>query len=148
MLQEIEKLKEISRCCLAGEELDRHLSRWFARSLDDILSQRCSHLDEAFGLRGAPGGIPWWLEEAIRRRNAALGDLAACLPRTGSAAARARRINRLCDRYTATSWIRDRERDEMPRSYAGTPKACLWRAFKSGAAMAISDRQLRNILPL
>lgn len=148
MLQEIENLKEIRRRCLAGEELDPELSQWFAHCLEDYLSQRCGHLDEALGLRGAQGGVPWWQEEAIRRRNAALDDLAALLPRTGSAAARARRINRLCAHYAASSWIRDRERDEMPPSYAGKPKACLWRAFKSGAVMPIGERQLRNILPL
>lgn len=148
MLQEIENLREICRCCSAGEELDPHLSEWLASSLEDYLNQRCGHLDEAFGLRGAQGGVPWRLEEAIRKRNAALGDLAGMLPRSGSAAARARRINELCNGYAGNSWIRDRKRDEMPQGYAGTPKACLWRAFKSGAAMPISDRQLRNILPL
>jgi hypothetical protein len=34
----------------------------------------------------------------------------------------------------------------MPERYAGTQNEYLWRAFKSGAAMPISERQLRNIL--
>ncbi len=148
MLSEIEKLREIARCCMAGEQLDDHLSQWFAQSLDDYLNHRCSHLSEAFGLRGAHGGVPWWREEAIRKRNAALVDLAAFLPVEGSATARARRIKQLCDRYAASSWPRDRERDEMPQGYAGTLKACLWCAFKSGASMPVGERHLRNILPV
>ena len=34
----------------------------------------------------------------------------------------------------------------MPPRYRGTQKECLWRAFKAGAAMPLSERQLRNIL--
>ncbi len=34
----------------------------------------------------------------------------------------------------------------MPPRYSDTQNEYLWRAFKSGAAMPISERQLRSIL--
>ena len=40
----------------------------------------------------------------------------------------------------------DRNRDEMPQAYQRTPKEWIWLAFKSGAAMPLGERQLRNIL--
>jgi hypothetical protein len=49
-------------------------------------------------------------------------------------------------RYAASAWRFDQDRDEMPAHYAGTPKECLWQAFKSSAPMPIGERQLRNIL--
>ncbi len=146
MLTEIENLREIARCCQAGEPLDDDLSRWLGSRLEDFLSQRRPSLGEAFGLRGAQGGVPWWLEAAIRKRNAALRELAECLCSDGSATALARQVHRLTVRYAGTSWNRDRRRDDMPGAYAGTPKACLWRAFTSGAAMPVCERQLRSIL--
>ena len=76
MLREINNLREIARRCSAGETLDDQLSRWLASRLDDFLSHRCAHLDDAFGLKADQGGVPWWMEDAIRVRNAALCDLA------------------------------------------------------------------------
>ena len=34
----------------------------------------------------------------------------------------------------------------MPSAYRGIPKAYLWAAFTSAAAMPIDERQLRNVL--
>jgi hypothetical protein len=34
----------------------------------------------------------------------------------------------------------------VPDAYAGTPREYLWRAFSSGAAMPLSERQVRNIV--
>jgi hypothetical protein len=146
MLPEIDNLREIARRCQAGEPLNSDLSRWLGSSLDDFLNQRSPSLGEAFGLRGAQGGVPWWLEDAIRKRNAALRELAECLRSDDSTTALTREVHRLTLHYAGTSWNRDRCCDEMPRAYAGTHKACLWRAFKSGAAMPVCERQLRSIL--
>ena len=90
--------------------------------------------------------MPWWLEDAIRQRNAALQELAGCLCSDGSTTMPVREVHRLSEHYDRTSWNRDRRRDEMPQAYAGTPKACLWRAFKAGATMPVCERQLRSIL--
>jgi len=49
-------------------------------------------------------------------------------------------------RYGGSAWRLDREHAAMPADYAGTPHAHLWRAFKSGAAMPLGERQLRTIL--
>jgi hypothetical protein len=92
------------------------------------------------------GGVPWWREAAIRERDAALRALAeahfACL----TVYARAREIAELAARYETTCWLRDRLAAEMPERYRGTPKAHLWRAFKSGAKMPVSARRLRTLL--
>lgn len=44
------------------------------------------------------------------------------------------------------AWPMDRMLDRMPERYAGTPKEQLWRAFRSGAKMPVSERRLRTLL--
>lgn len=74
MLASIEKLREISHRCLNDQPLDAELSNWLGNSLQEFLEHSCRTIDEAFGLRFARGGVPWWREEAIRLRDAALGN--------------------------------------------------------------------------
>ena len=146
MLTEIRNLREIARRCLAGEALDEDLSNWFGTSLQEFLERRASTLNDAFGLRGPQGGVPWWMEDAIRLRDAALRELAERFHHTRSVSAQAQEIRRRALRYAASAWRFDCERAVMPPRYRGTQKECLWRAFKAGAAMPLSERQLRNIL--
>ena len=110
------------------------------------MSHRCAHLDDAFGLKADQGGVPWWMEDAIRVRNAALCDLADRLGPVSSKSALVREIRDLMVRYGASAWRHDRSLDVPPSSYAGTPKEQLWYAFKSGAPMPLGERQLRNIV--
>ncbi len=146
MLQEINNLREIARRCAAGETLDDQLSRWLASGLEKYLTHCCAHLDDAFGLKSDQGGVPWWMEDAIRVRNAALCDLAEILRPASSISALVREIHKLMVRYEASAWRHDRSLDVAPPSYAGTPKEQLWHAFKSGAPMPLGERQLRNII--
>ncbi len=146
MLTAIENLREISRRCVSGEPLGRELSRWLGTSLESFLEHRCRSVDDALGLRFPQGGVPWWREEAIRGRDATLRGLAARFCAESSTSAQARLIHTLMVRYAATAWRYDRDREAMPERYAGGPHGDLWRAFKSGAAMPIGERQLRNIL--
>lgn len=90
--------------------------------------------------------MPWWREEALRERDAALRALAEGHLVDLSPAAQSRRIHELSRRYAAASWRFDRGRAAMPVHYTGTVYEQLWRAFKAGAAMPICDRQLRTIL--
>ena len=142
----INDLREIARCCLSGEPLESNLSEWLGESLQAFLDHACATVDDAFGLKFPQGGIPWWREEAIRTRDAALRELDARFFDDRSLSATAREVRVLADRYAASSWRFDRERDEMPRRYQETRQEFLWLAFKSGAAMPIGERQLRNIL--
>lgn len=146
MLPEIENLREIARRCQTGEPLDHDLSRWLGASLEDFLQQRCHSIDEAFGLRSGQGGVAWWQEEAIRKRDAALRMLGRQVCPEGSTSARARQVHTLAVRYAAACWRFDQDRDDMPSRYRGTPKAHMWQAFKAGAAMPIGERHLRTIL--
>jgi hypothetical protein len=146
MIATIESLREISRCCQTAEPLDEELARWLGESLERFLAHSCRTLDEALGLCFPKGGVPWWMEEAIRTRDEALRALADTLEPNLSTTARAREVRALTLRYGASSWRHDRERDEMPPIYASTQKELLWRAFKSGAAMPLGERQLRTIL--
>jgi len=98
------------------------------------------------GLRAPRGGIPWWLEEAMRRRNAALLELAERFFADLSPSAQARQIRLLAVRYGASAWAHDRIASEIPPRYVGMPNGWLWDAFKSGAPMPICERQLRNVL--
>ena len=142
----IQNLREISRRCEAGEPLDVELARWLGHSLTLFLERQAYTLEEAIGLHFGRGGVPWWLEDAMRRRDTALRELADAYLKGLSTAARARAIHREALRYAASSWRADRERREMPQWYAGTIHEGLWRAFKSGAPMPLGERQLRTIL--
>jgi hypothetical protein len=146
MLPNIRNLREISRRCQTGQPLDADLAIWLGASLDKFLEQRCHSVDEALGLRFAQGGVPWWRVEAIRLRDEALRALAVRIAPEESTAAKAKSIYRLALRYAASAWRFDRERDAMPEAYQGTPNELLWRAFKSGAAMPLGERQLRTVL--
>jgi hypothetical protein len=145
MLMEIDKLRRIAECCLSGRMLDNELSSWLGRSLEAYLAREASSLEAALGLRFAKGGVPWWLEERIRRRDEALRGLARRYFGAVSVTERAREIHRLARRYAASAWRFDSEAADMPDGYQGTVKEWLWQAFKSGASMPLSERQLRNI---
>jgi hypothetical protein len=147
MLATIGNLREIARVCRSGEPLDSELAGWLGASLEEFLCRRAPTIEEALGLRAPRGGVPWWLEEAMRQRDAALRELAAALFPALSGTAQARQIHALAVRYAASAWRHDAARDAMPPHYAGKANAWLWRAFKSGAPMPICERQLRNILP-
>ena len=142
----IGNLREIARRCRSGEPLNQPLLHWLGASLDQFLLRRCTTIEDAFGLRAPRGGVPWWLEEAIRCRDAALRELAGRFFADASIAHRARQIRVLAVRYGASAWRYDRECDASPARYGGTPGEWLWRAFKSGAPMPICERQLRSIL--
>lgn len=143
MLATIESLRTVSRRCLNDSD---DMLRWLGRSLEDFLSHRCRSVDEALGLRFARGGVPWWREEAMRRRDAALRELAMRHLANLSVAAQARDIRMLAVRYAASAWRCDRDEKSMPPRYAGTPREWLWLAFVAGAPMPIGERQLRTIL--
>ncbi len=146
MIASIQKLREISERCLAGEPLGDDLADWLGRSLDGFLDRRYQTIEEAVGLIFAQGGIPWWREEAIRARDAALRELAERFYRGLSAYKQAQKISTIALRYAASAWRHDLEKSEFPDYYPGTVKEYLWRAFKSGATMPLCERQVRNIL--
>ena len=146
MLMTIERLRQISEQCLSGGALDAGHARWLGERLDSYLACRHRSIEEAFGLRFAQGGVPWWKEERIRRRDASLRALAATYPRDMPLCAMVRDIRTMSVRYAASAWRFERGRAEMPVTYAGTAREHLWQAFKAGAPMPLGERQLRNIL--
>jgi len=146
MLATIQHLREIAQRCLSGEPLQGESARWLGSSLDKFLNQRAPTIEDAMGIRSSRGGVPWWMEEAIRNRDRALRALAGLYSGNQSVSAQARRIYTLATRYAASAWRFDQRLREPPPSYAGTPSEFLWRAFISGAPMPIGERQLRNIL--
>ncbi len=146
MYATIEALRCISLQCLSEEPLTPEQSHWLGASLKRFLDRQCPSLEEALDLRFPQGGVPWWREEAIRQRNAALCELANRHFAILSPHAQAQRIGEMTGRYAASAWRHDRRRDGMPAHYRGTPKEFVWRAFASGATMPLGERQLRNIL--
>jgi hypothetical protein len=146
MLQEINHLRSIAESCRAGDPIDPRLASWLGSCLDEYLSRKVVHMDEAFGIRSARGGVPWRMEEALRERDAALRALAGRMESTLSVRARARAICEMAGRYAASAWGIDRGREEMPPAYAGTLREQLWRAFQSGAPMPLGERRLRVII--
>ncbi len=142
----LDYLREIALKCLSGEPLDKDLSQWLGKALEDFLSRDCQSIEDGLGLKFPQGGIPWWREEANRKRDSALRELARRFFGDRSPCAKAREIQIIADRYAASAWRHDRNHDEMPERYAGTPHGLLWEAFKSGAIMPLGERQLRNII--
>jgi hypothetical protein len=105
-------------------------------------------LERALGAGGArraagPGGSP---DTATEARDAVLRALAQrfypCVPVSTQAA----RLHALAATYAFVNWPRDREHTQIPARYRATPEEYLWAAFKSGAPMALSRRDLRLIL--
>lgn len=142
----IDALREVSRRCLADQPLGVELASWLGTSLQEFLCRRHSSVDAALGLRFARGGVPWWQEESMRIRDEALRVLADAHCAELSTAACAKAIQTLSERYAASAWRFDRDREDLPAGYRQTAKEHLWRAFKSGATMPLGERQLRNIL--
>ncbi len=146
VIAEIERLRRASGRLMAGDPLERDLADWLGTALQGFLSRRHRTVEEALGLRFAQGGVPWWREEAIRVRDAALRELGERFFPGISPHAQARRVCTLATRYAASAWRHDRDGENLPDRYLGTAKEYLWRAFASGAAMPIGERQLRNVL--
>jgi hypothetical protein len=142
----IDNLRVIAELCRTGEPLPEPLAAWLANSVHSYLESRDSSLNDAFGIRNPRGGIPWRKKASMRMRDDALRSLACSFLRTYSLSGQAERVHQLALRYAASAWRIDRERDEMPATYRGTPHAFLWSAFKSGAPMPLGERQLRTIL--
>jgi hypothetical protein len=142
----IDNLREIMARCFDGKPLDGDLADWLGEAIDGFLTRQFCTLDEGLGLIFPRGGIPWWREEAIRKRNAALCHLAETFLDELALGMQAQEIRTAARRYAASTWRFDQDNDDMPAHYAGTPKECLWQAFKSSAPMPIGERQLRNIL--
>jgi hypothetical protein len=146
MLLVIKNLREVAERFRDGTALPADLALWLERSLREFLDRRCHSVDEALGLRFAKGGVPWWLEEGMRMRDAALRTLAERFYANQSTSARAAQIHVLSERYAAANWPWDSRQPQMPARYEGTPKVYLWHAFKSGAPMPLGERRLRSIL--
>jgi hypothetical protein len=146
MYATIQSLREISRRCLSQEPLSGEQITWLGKSLEGFLTHRHRTIEEAMGLRFPRGGVPWWLEEAIRKRDAALRELSRRHFNLQSVSAQARQIRTLAIRYAASAWRFDRDLDDPPERYAGTPNEWLWRAFASGAPMPVCERTLRHVL--
>lgn len=142
----IDRLRDVSSFCRQGAALPPDLAGWLAAGIERFLGREARDLDGALGLLQAQGGIPWWREDAIRRRDAALRRLRDRVCPTSGITARARRIAEMLRRYAGSTWRIDREHAAMPAHYAGTAQEQLWRAFKTGAAMPLGERQLRTIL--
>lgn len=145
-LSSIENLHAIHSSCVRNAPLAPNLRAWLADSLGRYLAHDCENLNSAFGVLHGRGGVPWWREAAIRKRDAALRALSKEHYGGLSVYGRAKAVAEAARRYETTCWPRDRLRDEMPERYRGTPKAHLWRAFKSAAKMPVSERRLRTLL--
>jgi hypothetical protein len=105
-------------------------------------------LDRAMGVNVEPGGSPWWVELACKRRDDLLVEYARrfCLPATAAAS-----LTDALRAYERRSWPRDRGSREMPPEYAGKHRELLYRAFRENESVApgrmpTSHKQLRRIL--
>ena len=143
-LASVDKLRRLAAVLEAGDDD----ARWLASRLRNYLdgAERGLTVDMALDLAPMPGTAAWWTDERIETRDAALRAMAVRFYPCARPASAAYKIERLALRYATSAWRFDRERDSMPERYADTEAACLWMAFKSGAIMPLSKRQLQTIL--
>lgn len=146
MVRAVERLREIVERCATGQPLREDLSRWLADSLGRFLEHQAATIEEALGIQPLHGGVPWWREEAIRKRDALLRILALRHFSGQTVTQMAREVYRLACRYAESAWRFDRDREEMPDRYRDTPLELLFRAFRLAAPMPVSERHLRTIL--
>ena len=146
MVRAVERLREIVERCASGQPLREDLSRWLADSLGQFLEHQAASIEEALGIQSFRGGVPWWREEAIRKRDALLRILALRHFSELTVTQMAREIYRLACRYAESAWRFDRDREMMPERYRDTPLELLFRAFRQAAPMPVSERHLRTIL--
>ena len=146
MLANVEALYAVHRCCTSERPLPVELRDWLAESIGRYLEHDCDNLNEAFGVIQGHGGVPWWLERAIRVRDSALRALAHAHFSDLSVYGRAKMIASLSERYATTGWPRDQALNRLSEHHRGTPREHLWRAFRSGAKMPVSERRLRTLL--
>jgi len=146
MTHPIVNLREAARLLSGGQPLPEPLAVWLGASFRTFLEHQGQDLEDVLGLRWGRGGVPWWMEEAIRERDKALRALAALIAPHETASARARIVQERTIRYAGAAWPRERGLPHMPPGHAGTEREYLWRAFSCGAAMPLGDRRLRQIL--
>lgn len=142
----IEDLREVAARLRASELGDAGLR--FARGLDAYLEHASAGmtLEAAVGIKVEPGGSPWWVEDARKRRDQLIGEFAVrfCCADTTTARAELRR-------YEDGAWRRDKRLTAMPSSYSGTPRELLYRAFRVNESIApgrmpASDKHLGRII--
>ena len=100
----IDNLREIVRCCQTGEQLEQDTAMWLGNCIEDFLERKCATIEEALGLIYPRGGIPWWREDANRRRDEALRQLARRHLAGDTIAAKAQSIHTASLRYAASTW--------------------------------------------
>jgi hypothetical protein len=142
----LDMLRRLRAGCAVRRPLDPALAGWLAASLDRYLARDADSLEAALGLASGHGGLSWRRREAIRERNEALRTLAAGHFAHLPPAERARALASAASRYGACAWRLDRQAKELPAAEALTRRGLLFRAFRSGAAMPLGERQIRNIL--
>ena len=105
-------------------------------------------LEEALGVKPAPGGDPFWQVEDRWHRDCLLWEYAKKFLPGGSAAAG--ELGDELRRYNRGAWARDRRQPEMPAAYAGRPRELLFRAFRAtelfAGSMPMSRKRLAVIL--
>ena len=114
----IDNLREVMGRCLDGKPLDIDLADWLGVAIDGYLTRQFRTLEEGLGLIFPRGGIPWWREEAIRKRNAALCNLAETFLDELALGMQAQEIWTAARRYAASTWRFDQDNDDMRTSGA------------------------------
>src|SRR5262245_42566499 len=100
----IERLRNVCQRLLADGDSEL---RWLGSRLDEFLSHRCRSLEEALGFRFARGGMPWWREEATRKRDAALRALTKLYCREQRLSVQTKWVYEQAVRYAASAWRND-----------------------------------------
>lgn len=111
------------------------LDDWIARALARSAAVEGEAKDGRSGVR-----------QAAQQRDAALRELAARYYPGLRRSAQASQIRRLTIHYATCGWGRDRRLAAPPPHYADSPHELLWRAFKAGAPLPVSERRLCSIL--
>jgi hypothetical protein len=140
-------LVEIASAAASGRAVAVADGRWMADTLAAYVgadADGCT-LDDVFGFGAIQGKRSWRQVRNVAMRDEAIRDLAREKFAGICPAAAAREISRLLSRYETTQWRVDRDQPAEFARQLTSPRAHLFRALKSGAAMP-GFRRLQDIL--
>jgi hypothetical protein len=117
----VARLRRLAAALEAGRAPDADDASWLANRLARYFADapRGLTVDMALGLAPMPGAASWWTAEAIGARDGAIRELAKRFYPECRVASAAYKIERLAQRYAASAWRFDQERD-TPERYEGT----------------------------
>lgn len=142
----VARLRRIKAAAAAGQPLDPDDAAWLAAGLENYLGAACrgATLDQTLEVTALPFAAPWWEQQGLIDRRAALRELSRLLAR-GSASGTAKAIATAAADYAAGRWPALAARPGPPAEDIGRPEEIFWRLHASGCRWPLAWRQIYDL---